>query len=211
MVKKCAPYIVFVVVAIIMVWIRVMIGANSEYSSGKTALDNNDIPSAIHHFDRSIHWYSPFSSAVKSSVSELEKIADIYNSKENIQGELYTLRILRSALYSIRHIRQPDKKTIATCDLRISNLMALSAGAKGSGEFEREQALRYNQLTRQVGPKTGYALLSEAGFFGWVAFALLFIWFGLKPGKGFDVKNGLIFAGLSICSYGIWILGLAKA
>lgn len=211
MLKKVAPYLIFFIVAGLMILVRVMVGANTEFAAGQKAFDQGKAGAAIHHFDRSIHWYFPGSSAVEKSVLGLKQIAGTYEEKGDVQGALYAWRILRSALYSARHISQPYKETIAFCDDKISDLMALAAGEKGSQEFETERALRHKQLTQTKGPKTFYALLAEAGFFGWIISALLFIWLGIKPGKGFEIKRAALFSGLFVIFYALWIFGLAKA
>jgi hypothetical protein len=211
MVKKALPYILFVLVALAMVWVRVAVGASREYAAGEQALAQGEVNQAIHHFDRAIHWYYPGSGAVEKSIEGLKKIANEFAGKQDAEGELYAWRILRSALYSVRHVRQPHADVIALCDQRIAELMAGKKGEPGTEEFEAEKQERYARLTKKVGPKTGYALLAEAGFIGWVVAALLFIWFGIRPDRGFHRKWALGSGFLFLVSYLAWILGLLKA
>jgi hypothetical protein len=211
MVKKALPYILFILIALVMIWIRVAVGAQKEADAGTSALAQNDLNGAIHHFDRGIHWYFPGSGSVAKSIDGLMEIAGKYAANEDTESELYTWRILRSALYSVRHVRQPYPDVIATCDEKIATLMAMKKGEPGTESFESEKQKRYAQLTKKVGPKTGYALLAEAGFFGWVIFALLFIWLGVRPDRGFHGKRAFVFGLLFAASYLVWILGLSLA
>lgn len=211
MAKKVTPYIIFVLIAVTMVWVRVSVGARIEYKLGAQALSSGDLPTAIHHFDRSIHWYTPGSDAVANSVIGLKKAAGEYVKEMDRDGELYAYRILRSALYSVRHVTQPYPEVIASADEKIASLMALQKGTKGTDEFEKERKLRFDQLTRNVGPKTRYALLAEAGFVGWVASALLFIWLGIGSAGRFNGKKAALFSILFVAFYALWIFGLAKA
>lgn len=211
MAKKITPYIIFVLIAAAMVWVRVSVGARTEYKLGSQALKKDNLASAVHHFDRSIHWYTPGSDAVANSVIGLQKAAGEYSKKKDLEGQLYAYRILRSALYSVRHVTQPYPEVIATTDEKIANLMALKKGVEGSDNFEKERKLRLEQLTRKVGPKTGYALLAEAGFVGWVASAFLFIWLGIGPAGRFNGRRAMLFSILFVSFYALWIFGLASA
>ncbi len=190
MVKKALPYIIFVLVALAMVWIRVAVGAHKESNAGASALAQGEMNTAIHHFDRAIHWYCPGSSSVAKSIDGLKEIAGKFATKQDVESELYSWRILRSALYSVRHVRQPYADVIAQCDDKIAGLMALKKGEPGTESFEAERQKRYAQLTKKVGPKTGYALLAEAGFFwlGDLCIAVYLVWF--PPGSGISRQAG---------------------
>lgn len=211
MVKKIVPYILFAVVALAMVWIRVAVGARTEYNAGARALAQGDAYAAIHHFDRAIHWYSPGSRSVAKSIDGLNQIAREFAGKQNAESELYTWRILRSALSSIRHVRQPYADVIATCNDRIAYLMAEKKGDEGTEAFEAERQMRHARLSKKVGPHTGYALLAEAGFVGWILSALLFIWLGVRPDRGFHGKRAVLLALLFVVCYLVWIVGLSLA
>jgi hypothetical protein len=211
MIKKSAPYLIFFIIVIAMVWVRVYTGAGAHYKTGQAALDNADLPAAVHSFDRAIHMYSPGAGAIKKSIAGLQIVAGKFHDAGDLEGELYAWRILRSALYSIRHVRLPHRDVIGLCDDKIATLMALQKGEPNTEAFLQERELRYKELTKTVGPKTGYALLAEFGFFGWVVFALLFIWKGIRPDKGFNKKPAVIFLALFIAGYALWLLGLAKA
>ena len=209
--KTIVTIVIFAVVALAMAWVRVLVGARSEADAGKEALARGDSAAAVHHFDRAIHWYSPGSGAVAESISGLRQAADEYEKTGDPEGALYAWRILRSALYSVRHVSQPYPEVIEAANRRIADVTAKTAVAQKGGDLEAEQKRRYEQLSRPVGPKTGFALLAEAGFLGWVASGFLFIWFGVRPDKGFNGKKALLFSALFVLFYAVWILGLAKA
>ena len=201
----------FVVLVLAMVWVRVYIGAQTETAKGVEQVRNLDYYAAVHHFDRAVHWYTPFSAPVAESVKQLRELARVFEQRQDNEGALYTWRILRSALYAVRHVAQPYPEVIAEADARIAYLMAQRDFAAGTEPFEIERADRLAQLQTKVGPNTGFALLAEAGFFGWIVCAFCFIWFGIKPEGGIRSRNAALFATLFVVCYGLWILGLAKA
>jgi len=205
--RKILPYLLFVAVVIVMIVIKVGVGAWSEYNKGAKALETKNFELAVIHFDRAIHWYLPFSGSVKKSIDGIKTSANQLSPEK----KLWAWRVLRSAIYSVRHIRQPYKDVIDQADLKIAGLMALEKGEKGSAEFRVEQEKRLAQLKEDKGPKTGFALLAELGFFGWATCGFLFIFFGLKPQGGIANKKAAIFSGLFVLFYFLWIVGLAKA
>ena len=211
MAKKIVSIFLFALLALVMVWLRVLLGAVSEHTAGIDAAQLKDYPAAIHHFDRAIHWYSPGAGAVLGSIEGLQQIGDMYQSSGDTQNALYAFRILRSALSSVRHVRQPFPDVIQQCNRQIAALMAQSVDPDKGEDFKAEREKRYAQLSAPVGPNTGYALLAEAGFVGWVACAFLFIWLGVGPVKGFAARRAALFAGLFVLCYILWIVGLAKA
>lgn len=211
MLKKTIPYIVAGIIVVLMIWGRVVAGAGSEYNAGSELLAKGDTIKAIHHFDRAIHWYSPFSSSVNKSIEKIKGIAAEYEAAGDDRGALYAYRVLRSAIYSIRHFRQPYPDVISLCDEKIAGYMALSAGVKGSDEFAAEYEKRHGELTVKVGPRTGFALLAQGGFYGWVICTLLFIWLGIRPDSGFNKSRAVLFAVMTLVFYAFWIIGMAKA
>ena len=211
MARKLAIVLLFVLTAVVMVWIRVAVGASSEHRAGVEAYDRKDLGRAVHHFDRAIHWYAPGSKSVQASVAALQRIAADYEAAQDTQGALYATRILRSALHAVRHVRQPYPDVIESCNRKIALLMAQRAHSDQGDSIEVAQQKRYAQLSRPVGPKTAYALLAQAGFLGWMACGFLFIWRAVRPKKGLKVRPAMLFGALFVLFYVLWMFGLAKA
>jgi hypothetical protein len=211
MVKRIAPYAVFALIVLAMIAARVAVGASTELAAAQQARSGGELMKAVHHYDRSIHWYLPLHPAIPASIADLTAIATDYESQGKSEDALFSWRILRSALYSARHLRQPHPEAIARADERIAHLMALQAGAPGTPEFDSEREKRFAQLTEVKGPKTAFALLAEFGFFGWVAAAFLFIAFAVKPEGGLVAKRAAMFGLIFAVCYALWMLGLAKA
>ncbi len=93
-----------------------------EFNMGEDALKKQEFNMAITHFERSIHWYTPFNKYVSGSAERLWEIGEIAEKKGDPSLALLAYRSLRSSFYAVRSFYTPHKEWINKCDEKILTL-----------------------------------------------------------------------------------------
>lgn len=202
-----------IIIMIALVIIKVYYSSFQEYKKAEIALKNNRITEAITHFERSIHFYGPFSKSVKSSIINLWEIGEKAEKAKDIDIALVAFRGLRSSLYAVRSFYTPYKEWIKKCDEKIAMLVANKEDyiARNEGKsFEERKNKVIETLQRNNAPSVGWSIFLEIGFFSWVIGTILFINKGFEN-NSFNWRKSKLFILIIILGYIMWIIGMIKA
>jgi hypothetical protein len=74
--------------------------------------------------------------------------------------------------------------------------------------FESSKNKFLNNLQADRSPHTFWAILTEVGFFGWVACAVVFSIKGVTPTAGLKTRPAFIYSIAFLLFYTIWIMGM---
>ena len=206
--------IVTVALVLVMVVVRVLVGGFHENRLARNFLAEGDVVEAITAYDRSLHWYLPGSPTVADAASQLELIARDAEKMGDMETALRCRRVLRSGFYVSRWIVQPGKEIIDRCDENIAKLVSQKAEAMNPGDpkagriaYEKEMAI----LKKEIGPSTVWSLAALTGFFGWIFFAVLFIFKAFGKRREFYRRSALIYGFFFVAAYALWMISLSKA
>ena len=205
---------VVVSLMIVMVFIKVYSGSIKEYKRGEASFGKGDIEAAIVHYQRSIQWYTPFNTYVSSSAERLWKIGNKAEEKGEDELALKAYQELRSSLYSVRSFYTPYPEWIERCNDKISSLVAKKepySKADREKTFEQRKAESLKILEKDYTPNVFWSILMEVGFIGWISCTIGFIFRVFTGEKGFDGRRALLWGGLIIIFYALWIVGMMRA
>lgn len=199
---------------LLLTFLRVFVGSVSEFKQAEKALSRVDYEEAITHYVRSIHWYTPWNKYVARSVGRLWEIGNVAEDDNNDELALHSYRSLRSSLYAVRSFYTPYPEWIQRCDDEISSLTAKKkpyAKAHKEKTFEQRKADSIKILKKDYAPDMFWSIFLEIGFLGWVGSAVGFIFLVFTGEKGFDQRRALLWGGLIIAFYALWIVGMMMA
>jgi hypothetical protein len=190
------------IIAILFIFLfygKVFFSSRTEFREGEEAVRKGDLEQAILHYDRAVHWYTPGSSSVEKSIERIWEIGQRLEKKGDYEKALRAYWSLRSSLYGVRSFYTPYPSWIEKANERIAGLW-LSREPYSAEEKAMSPAARKEHyltlLRKDRAPKTGWAALTEIGFFGWVVSVLVFIFTFLKSGGGIFRSPGVPLGGM---------------
>ena len=199
-------------VVVVSTGLKIVWNANDEWNHAQ-ALESTDPDQAMEHYERVIHWHVPFLSLSDDAAEKMWGYALNYEKQGDVEKALNTYRVLRGAFYAARSLYTPGKDWIARCNEKIAGLMA-SKPAYSAAERKKSYDARKTEylklLSREKSPHPEWALLTEIGFFGWVACAFIFIFKGFTATGAFQARPALRWAGGWLACYSLWIWGLFR-
>jgi hypothetical protein len=192
---------VVAVLLILVLWGRVFYGSMQDYETGETLLKEKQTIRAITYFDRSLHWYAPLNPYVESSAKRLWEIGERAEQEKDPRLAVIAYESIRNAFYGSRHVFRPGKDWVRRTEGKIRVLSAL----QGS-----EETVSPN---KELQPDVGWSVILVLSFFGWVGSLLGFARWGMGKEKrsGAMVHRTVVWIGLAIVFFGLWILGMALA
>jgi len=216
MTQKILPTSIALMVFLLVLgpFLKVYMNASAELEIARSLAAKNKPEKAVPHFERSIQWFVPGSDMPEQAASGLWAIAEAYEQSDRLEEALAAFRLLRSAFYSARSFYTPGQRWIERSNEKIAVLMArLPAQSQAEAEqtFEERKERALKALTVDKQPHASGAFLAEAGFFGWVAAAFLFIFRAITPAGRLRAQPALVWGLAFAACYGIWIFGMFKA
>ena len=194
---------------------RVLYGSWDAWREGTAARQAGNLPQAITHFERAIHYYAPGSPWVASSVEALRAIGEAAEREGNRELALSAFRTLRSSLYAVRSTYTPFAGMIPRCNEKIAELVAHDPAYRARFPELSPEGLKArvtSNLTRNEAPDVFWSLVVELGFFGWVGGTIGFILRVLHGTREtFSARRAIFWGGLVVAGYALWVVGLMKA
>jgi hypothetical protein len=191
--RKRRVVIGFAIVAIALtgLWVKVACEASSSLEQAKEIEKRGDVELAIVAYRRTVRWYSPFSTSVKTAVDRLWELGEAFESQKKTKKSLLAFRALRSALLGIRSIYQPYKDYLPRTNKKIATLMAqqeaFGAGRKNTEEsLAAREAYHSDLLEHDHAPSVFWSVLAVLAFILWCVSL-----FGLAS-RGFDDETGTV-------------------
>lgn len=205
--------VVLVIIGLIMVWGRAFYGSMEAYHRGEVYLKGDQYIRAITFFDRSIHWYTPFSPYVHRSAERLWEICIKAEQRGDIRLALIATRTIRRGFYAARSFYTPGKNWINKCDLKINELMLLERNQKEMRDAPTQLDKPITARQKPTTPSTLWSIIVEIGFLGWIGSVIGFIMFACKGDRKVRLlaSKGLAWASLALIFFALWIVGMMKA
>jgi hypothetical protein len=190
--------------------LKVNLSGNEEFSIAEELFSKNNYTEATTHYERAIQWHVPGSSTPTLAAEKLWNISLFYESKNLTDEALKTCRLLRGAFYSTRSFFTPGEKWINLCNEKMAHWMASKPDLinKTPLSFETRKNRFLKTLQADRAPSTFGSILTEVGFFGWVACAALFLIKAITPTAGLKPRPAIIYSTAFFLFYAIWILGM---
>jgi len=209
-------YTVIIIASIMlaMVIVKAYYRSAKEFNMGEDAFKKQEFNMAITHFERSIHWYTPFNKHVSGSAERLWEIGEIAEKKGDPSLALLAYRSLRSSFYAVRSFYTPHKEWINRCDEKISTLVAsqeTTFESEKKKSFAQRKAESLKLLKTNRAPHVGWSIFLEVGFVGWVSCTIMFILKVFTGENGFNGRKALFWGPSIILFYAMWIIGMMKA
>lgn len=201
-------------IMLMMVFFKVYLGSISEFKKAEKAFLEANYEEAITHYERSIHWYTPRNRYVARSIERLWEIGNGAEDSDSDELALRSFRSLRSSLYAVRSFYTPYPEWIERCDDKISSLVAKKepySKADKEKTFKERKADSLKTLKRDYAPDVFWSIFLEIGFLGWIGCAVGFIFRVFTGEKGFDGRRALLWGGLIMAFYALWIIGMMRA
>ncbi len=201
---------------VVVVVLRVTLGAMSEERRAVAAEGEERWHQACVHHGRAIHQYVPLSPIGRRAGRALLQLADDAEARGEPLQARFCLEELRSGFLATRSMWQPGKPLIAQAEERLVRLML--ADERGAwpdpslSEADREAAVR-DALAAREDPKLGWVLLMGLGYLVWLGAAAMAITQGLPSHGAAAIRWRLVWRWgmVSALGYGLWVLGVALA
>jgi hypothetical protein len=189
------------VLLLLVLWSRVFYGSMEDYNKGEALLKENQTIRAITYFDRSLHWYAPLNPYVERSAKRLWEIGEQAEKAGDKRLALIAYESIRNGFYGASHVFRPGRNWIQRSESKIQSLSTFA------GEGEPVLAKKDPQ------PDVLWSGVVVVGFFGSVGSLLgLARWaIGKEKRSGRIVHRAILWIGLAMFFFGLWILGLALA
>jgi hypothetical protein len=194
--------------------IKVALDSRREYRTALLALSQNEPNQAMVHLERCIHYYTPLNGSVRAAVQKIWAMGEQAEANSQPEQALLAYRTLRSSLYAIRSFYTPYETWIARCDGKIATLVAEGndyASRYPDRSLEEKKGIAAEILQRNPPPGVFWAIIVEIGFLGWVFSALLFIFRALRYENRLLARPALLYGGLTVLFYAVWIVGMMYA
>lgn len=177
------------------VWVRALYGSRENFIKGETLLKEGQTIRAVTFFDRSIHWYAPLNPYVQKSAERLWEVGERAEQAGDSRLALIAFSSIRSGFYGASHLVTPGSEWISKVDAKLQEL-----GAAGKN-------------VKNPHPDALWSAVVVLGFLGWVGSVIGLILRVMGPGRD-SARPGLsvvMWAGLVVIFFVLWILGMFKA
>jgi hypothetical protein len=202
--------VVLLVAFVVILYAKVAYNASQDFALGENAYTHGEYKRAITHYERTIKWYTPLSTAVQRAVERLWQLGTEAEARGEISLALEAYQTLRSSLYAVQSFYIPYQSWIPKSEARIAPLLAKTkAGEEHNEDQLAQDTTRFAmQLQRHVGPHLGWSILLEIGFLGWVGATVCLIWYVVDETGNFAQRQGLLWGSLIAVFFALWLIGM---
>jgi hypothetical protein len=202
--------VVLLVAFVVILYAKVAYNASQDFALGENAYTHGEYKRAITHYERTIKWYTPLSTAVQRAVERLWQLGTEAEAWGEISLALEAYQTLRSSLYAVQSFYIPYQSWIPKSEARIAPLLAKTKVGEehNEGQLAQDTARFAMQLQRHVGPHLGWSILLEIGFLGWVGATVGLIWYVVDEAGNFARRQGLLWGSLIAIFFALWLIGM---
>ena len=199
-----------VIIFVAMLYAKTVYNARQDFALGEEAYAGGVYKVAITHYERTIKWYTPWSTVVQRAVERLWQLGTEAEARGDVPLALEAYQTLRSSLYAVQSFYIPYQSWIPKSEERIAPLLAKTqAGAEPQEDkLAQDTALFAMQLRRHVGPHLGWSVLVEIGFLGWVGATVGLIWYVVDEQGNFAPRQGLLWGSSLAIFFALWVIGM---
>ena len=200
----------FAIIFLAMLSIKVMYHASQEFALGEQQWTQGELKKALVHYERTIKWYTPWSTVVQRAVERLWQLGTEAETRGDTALALEAYQTLRSSLYAVQSFYIPYASWIPQCEARIAPLLAqVKAGEHPQENQLAQDTARFAmQLQRHVGPQLGWSILLEVGFLGWVGATVGLIWYMVDAEGNFVRRQSVVWGSLMALFFTLWVIGM---
>ena len=211
--KRVAVVVGLIALALFVVWVRAFWGSLKAYHEGEDCLKEDQIIAAVTHFDRAIHWYTPFNPFVEKSAQRLWEISAEAQKRGDPRLAFIALRAIRRGFYSARSFYTPGKDWIDRAETRIAILLPLEETNEAHVGRSITPTKNKTQAGKTSGPNVLWAIIMEIGFLGWIGSAIGLIITFQRRSKGSPAVPlpPFLWGALIVLFFTIWLIGMMKA
>ena len=169
---------------------------------------------AIREYDNAMHFYTPWSPYVQRSAEKLWQTGEMFEKQGRLEWARLAYASIRSSLYASRGLYTPRKDWIIKCDDKIADLnirLLIRDGSIKPAEADAEKQKQLYVLKVDKAPKPAWAVLVEAGFWGWIASAIFIIVRGFDAEGKLKIKPAIYGALFCLVTFALWVVSLLKA
>jgi hypothetical protein len=208
--RSALRIVVLLAAFVVILYAKVAYNASQDFALGEDAYTHGEYKRAITHYERTIKWYTPLSSAVQRAVERLWQLGTEAEARGEISLALAAYQALRSSLYAVQSFYIPHQSWIPKSEARIAPLLAKTKAGEEHNEDQLAQgtARFAMQLQRHVGPHLGWSILLEIGFLGWVGATVGLIWYVVDEAGNFARRQGLLWGSLIAIFFALWLIGM---
>ena len=202
--------VVLLVAFVVMLYAKVAYNANRDFARGEESYRHGEYKVAITYYERTIKWYTPFSTVVQPAVERLWQLGAEAEARGEVSLALEAYQTLRSSLYAVQSFYIPYQSWIPKSEARIAPLLAKTkAGTEQQEDKLAQDTARFAmQLQRHVGPYLGWSVLVEIGFLGWVGATVGLIWYVVDEQGHFARRQGLLWGSLLAIFFALWLISM---
>jgi tetratricopeptide (TPR) repeat protein len=195
---------------LVILYAKVAYNARQDFTLGEDAYTHGEYKRAIIHYERTIKWYTPWSTVVPRAVERLWQLGTEAEARGEVSLALEAYQALRSSLYAVQSLYIPYQRWIPKSEERIAPLLAKTkAGEKPNADKLQQDTARFAmQLQRHVGPHLGWSILVEIGFLGWVGATVGLIWYVVDEAGNFARRQGVLWGSLMAVCFALWLIGM---
>src|SRR5262245_34340367 len=208
--RSALRIVVLLVAFVVILYAKVAYNANQDFALGEDACTHGEYKRAITHYERTIKWYIPLSTAVQRAVERLWQLGTEAEARGEVSLALEAYQTLRSSLYAVQSFYIPYQSWIPKSEARIAPLLAKTKAGEEQGEdkLAQDTARFAMQLQRHVGPYLGWSVLVELGFLGWVGATVGLIWYVVDAQGNFARRQGLLWGSLIALFFALWLISM---
>ena len=208
--RSALRIVVLLAAFVVILYAKVAYNASQDFALGEDAYTHGEYKRAITHYERTIKWYTPLSSAVQRAVERLWQLGTEAEARGELSLALEAYQTLRSSLYAVQSFYIPYQSWIPKSEARIAPLLAKTkAGEEHNEDQLAQDTARFAmQLQRHVGPHLGWSILLEIGFLGWVGATVCLIWYVVDETGNFAQRQGLLWGSLIAFFFALWLIGM---
>jgi hypothetical protein len=169
---------------------------------------------AIREYDNTMHFYTPWSPYIQKSAKKLWQIGEMFEKQDRLEWARLAYATIRSSFYASRGLYTPGKDWILKCDDKIADLnvkLLIRDGSIKPVEADAEKQKQLYVLKIDRAPNPLWAVLAEAGLWGWIVSVIFIIVKGMdfhgKPVRRFALYGFLSF----VLTFALWIVAMIKA
>ena len=190
---------------------RMIYESREQYQRGKEQQRQGQVEEAILSFYRSIHRYAPGNRYILRSLEELWTLGQSLE-KNDPKTALFSYDAMRGGIYSIRSFYSPYKDWLPKVNERIATLRAAEQ-VKEQRTMTYAQAYAFHTKALQIDerPRTGWALLVQLGFWGWILSTVGWIWKGFDREGRMRIQPALPWICALTGFFALWVVGLIRA
>ena len=232
---RAHPWVVFLVVALVAVVSRVLVEGTTSWDRGVSALEKGEKEEALFQFRKTARWVAPGFSLPKEALLTIEEMGNgaleecktcssacTVDSGEACKSPaceacsfaVYAFDSGRAAILGSRSFYTPHSEILVRMNAGLVVALSRAAEVYPPGPRQppetREERIKEHQEQMELdhAPDVMFSLISSLGFAAWLAFLLLGLlrWSPSSSSKLLFTSRRCF--GISIGSFGLWVVGL---